>query len=742
MLLPARFGKYILLKEIELGGMAAVYLAKARSIAGFEKFLAIKRIFPQLSRNEDFVEMFFAEARIASDLNHPNISHIYDLGQEDGDYFIAMEYIHGKDAFRLLRRCKTQSRQLPLPLAGFITLQILQGLDYAHRKKDHRNQPMNIVHRDVSPRNVLISYEGNVKLIDFGIAKASVQNTHTQAGTIKGKINYMSPEQARGEELDARSDLFAVGLLLYELIFQAKLFKGTTEIHTLELIRECNLPDFRVNFPELPEELDAILVKALARDRAERFQTAQQFIQALNHFLVRYSTVPGQTWLSEFMQECFGPEINGEQRELEGFRSLGDEVVSGTHPISPVDSGPPPPVTMVQPLSDGRQIKHSGTNGSAQRSDGGLNGGQLKRVVGSSPPASSVEIPEGPDDLGGGDLHTSIESLGEKELGGVGATRLVDVQATSGTPPQAAPSPAAFSPAAPSLAAPSPSTQDAAQPASASSSPVLFGGARRNPAQPRGLGPMIGAAVAVIMVVGGGYLVLSPPMAPGPEHPAPVDSVPGADAAAVQVPGNSSSLLADAASGTAGSAPEMAGSGAGATNPAGAVASVAPATGKPEAVSNGSSPRVSASTSSVTSPRSVAPVAAPGVPLSSENTSVEVKPLPVVVAVPEPTPRAPDPIPPPAATPVPAPVEPVKPVAAKPVSDDPRGFGKASVNASFPCVVKVDGVVVGNTPLKDLKLAVGKRRIELERISDRTSKVFEIEVKSQQVHPVLWRGGE
>lgn len=737
MLLPARFGKYILLKEIEMGGMAAVYLAKARSIAGFEKFLAIKRIFPQLSRNEDFVEMFFAEARIASDLNHPNISHIYDLGQEEGDYFIAMEYIHGKDAFRLLRRCKTQGRQLPLPLAGFITLQILQGLDYAHRKKDHRNQPMNIVHRDVSPRNVLVSYEGNVKLIDFGIAKASVQNTHTQAGTIKGKINYMSPEQARGEELDARSDLFAVGLLLYELIFQAKLFKGTTEIHTLELIRECNLPDFRVNFPELPEELDAILVKALARDRAERFQSAQQFIQALNHFLVRYSTVPGQTWLSEFMQECFGPEINGEQRELESFRSLGDEVVSGMHPVSSPDGGAPT-ATMVQPLPDSRQMKQSGTGGSGQHSESRSNGGQLRRVVGGPTPSSSTEIPEGPDDLVGGDLHTSIESLGEQASGGVGATRLVDVQAHGDTAsPPTAPPQASAVPTSPPL-----SSQSAGPQASEGASPVPFGGARRNQENRKGLGPMIGAAVAVVMVVGGGYLVLSPPAAPVMEHPVPADPVPGAEGAAVQAPGSAGGLPADAASGTAGTSPEGAGVGAGATAPVSAVASGAPATGKPENVASSTSPRTSAPTSGAASPRNVAPAGTSGAQSSTSSAPVETKPEPVAAVVPEPTPRAPEPIPPPVATPAPAPVEPVKPVAVKPVSDDPRGFGKASVNASFPCVVKVDGVVVGNTPLKDLKLAVGKRRIELERISDKTSKVFEIEVKSQQVHPVLWRGGE
>lgn len=737
MLLPARFGKYILLKEIEMGGMAAVYLAKARSIAGFEKFLAIKRIFPQLSRNEDFVEMFFAEARIASDLNHPNISHIYDLGQEEGDYFIAMEYIHGKDAFRLLRRCKTQGRQLPLPLAGFITLQILQGLDYAHRKKDHRNQPMNIVHRDVSPRNVLISYEGNVKLIDFGIAKASVQNTHTQAGTIKGKINYMSPEQARGEELDARSDLFAVGLLLYELIFQAKLFKGTTEIHTLELIRECNLPDFRVNFPELPEELDAILVKALARDRAERFQSAQQFIQALNHFLVRYSTVPGQTWLSEFMQECFGPEINGEQRELESFRSLGDEVVSGMHPVSSPDGGSPP-ATMVQPFPDSRQMKQSSNGGSGQHSESRSNGGQLRRVVGGPTPASNTEIPEGPDDLVGGDLHTSIESLGEQASGGVGATRLVEVQAHGDTmSPPTAPPQASAVPTSPPLSSPS-----AAPQASEGASPVPFGGARRNQENRKGLGPMIGAAVAVVMVVGGGYLVLSPPAAPVMEHPAPVDPVPGTEGAAVQAPGSAGGLPADAASAPAGTSPESADAGTGAIAPVSTVVSGAPATGKPENVASGTSPRTSAPTSGATSPRNVAPVGTSGAQSSTSSAPVEAKPEPVAAVVPDPTPRAPEPIPPSVATPAPAPVEPVKPVAVKPVSDDPRGFGKASVNASFPCVVKVDGVVVGSTPLKDLKLAVGKRRIELERISDKTSKVFEIEVKSQQVHPVLWRGGE
>jgi serine/threonine protein kinase len=333
MLLPARFGKYILLKEIEVGGMAAVYLAKAQGIGGFEKFLAIKKIYPQLSRSEDFVQMFISEARIAVELTHPNISHIYDLGEVDGDYFIAMEYIHGKDCYRLIKRCQARGRRIPIGLVCHIVLQVLEGLEYAHRKKDLAGTPMRIVHRDVSPRNVLLSYEGGVKLIDFGIAKAATLGEHTRVGTIKGKVNYMSPEQARGEELDARSDLFSAGLFMYELIHQVKLFAGGSEIKTLDLIRECKVPSIREQNPNLPDEIERILMKSLAKEREHRYASAQEFARDLQQFMARNDIVVGSSLLSEFVRDAFSAEVSAEERELEAFRQVTmestDSVKSG-----------------------------------------------------------------------------------------------------------------------------------------------------------------------------------------------------------------------------------------------------------------------------------------------------------------------------------------------------------------------------------------------------------------------------
>lgn len=720
MQLPARFGKYVLLKELELGGMAAVYLAKAHGAGGFEKLLAIKRIFPQLSRSEDFVEMFIAEARIASELNHPNISHIYDLGQEEGDYFIAMEYIHGKDAFRLLKRCRQQGRRIPLELACYITQQVLQGLDYAHRKRDHANQPMGIVHRDVSPRNVLISYEGNVKLIDFGIAKAASQNSHTQAGTIKGKIHYMSPEQSLGKNLDGRSDLFSAGLLLYELIFQARLFKGDTDVHTLELIRECSLPDFRQKYPELPEAVDEILRKSLARDREQRFQSASQFIEALNRFLVQFNPMPGPPQVAELMSDVFGPEIVGEQRELEVFRSVRDDDTGRTRLSDPQLSLQASRSSAFGMVSG--QIPAEALARAQDLSEGDLD-----------PGVTRIEPPPVRDDAGG-DEGSDAHPLSASQSSRISSVS-VALKPSSAEPVAAATAPVATASTEPRVPAP------------------MLGGTRAQK------GPswwvMGGIAVGVV-ALGGLFLSLSRTGTPPGEpvaSPATALSA-GAEPIPTLMPGVAAMPPPAAATeGAAAGAGSEAGAGAGSEAGAGAGAVVPPpsasassaspsSSGAPPTSVSSAAPAVSTRSAPSTPVAKVVPPTSVSRPVSEPEVHAPAKPEPVVAAPATPVPAKPLPAPP-AEVPAPAPVSPPVVVAPAPApAPEPRATGFLNINSTMPCVVRVDGVVVGQTPLKSYKISVGKHKIELERLSDKATRSYDIDVKAQQVHPVLWRAGE
>ena len=215
---PAKFGKYWLLERINVGGMAEVFKAKSYGVEGFEKLIAIKRILPSIAEDEDFITMFIDEAKIAVQLNHANIAQIFDLGKIDESYFIALEFVHGKDLRTIWDRHKRRGLRLPIPMSVYVISRVLEGLDYAHRKKNAGGEELNIVHRDVSPQNVLVAYEGEVKIIDFGIAKAANKASKTQAGILKGKFGYMSPEQVRGLPLDRRADIFSAGIILYELL--------------------------------------------------------------------------------------------------------------------------------------------------------------------------------------------------------------------------------------------------------------------------------------------------------------------------------------------------------------------------------------------------------------------------------------------------------------------------------------------------------------------------------------------
>jgi serine/threonine protein kinase len=222
---PIRFGKYLILDKIATGGMAELFRAKITSVEGFEKLVAIKKILPNLTQDSNLVTMFIDEAKLAAMLTHQNIVQIYDLGSMEGAYFIAMEYIHGKDLRVLSNKSKEKELPLPLGYALYITSRICSGLDYSHNLKDFQGNPLKLIHRDISPQNILVTYEGEVKIVDFGIAKAARKSVDTREGLIKGKVAYMSPEQAAGKTIDHRSDIFSAGILLYEMITGVRMFQ-------------------------------------------------------------------------------------------------------------------------------------------------------------------------------------------------------------------------------------------------------------------------------------------------------------------------------------------------------------------------------------------------------------------------------------------------------------------------------------------------------------------------------------
>ncbi|MEO6775914.1 MAG: tetratricopeptide repeat protein [Kofleriaceae bacterium] len=276
-----QFGKYQLIRKIGTGGMAEVYLARTSVAQGLNKTLVIKKIHTAYARSRQFVAMFVDEAKIALGLNHPNIIQVFDFGAVGDTYFLAMEYVEGIDLLKLLQEAAKARVRLPYGISAYIVQQMVKGLDYAHRKTDEFGEPLAIVHRDISPQNVLLSWDGGVKIVDFGIARA--RDVHEEQGVIKGKFAYMSPEQARGDAVDSRSDVFAAGIVLYELVCARPLFHGKGK-EVLEMVKSGSIPRPRDSAPELPESLERIILTALAFHRADRFQTARDLQHALGRF--------------------------------------------------------------------------------------------------------------------------------------------------------------------------------------------------------------------------------------------------------------------------------------------------------------------------------------------------------------------------------------------------------------------------------------------------------------------------
>jgi len=346
-----KFGQYVLLEKIATGGMAEVWKARMRGVEGFQKIVAIKKILPHLSDNQDFIEMFIDEAKLAAQLNHNNIIHIYDLGKIQSSYYIAMEYIDGFDLKTILRRGEERGQPMQVELALFIASKIASALDYAHRKHDFEGKEMGLVHRDVSPQNVLISQEGDIKLCDFGIAKAASKASHTQAGALKGKLQYMSPEQAWGRHIDKRSDIFALSTVLFEMLTGRKLFTGDNELSILEQVREARVATPSEINDEVTPEIDRIVQKALEKDAANRYQTAGEMARDLDAVLYSFKPTPTSADLAIYMHRIWSPELVSPMHEPEPAPAPPVKAPAPVPVAAPAPAPAPKPVPQPQAIA-------------------------------------------------------------------------------------------------------------------------------------------------------------------------------------------------------------------------------------------------------------------------------------------------------------------------------------------------------------------------------------------------------
>jgi serine/threonine protein kinase len=304
---PIQFGKYTLFERIGRGGMADVFKGRVSGPQGFERTFVVKRILPHLSDDPTFIKMFVEEAKLSARLAHPNIVQIFELGAVEGEYFISMEYIRGRDLSETMRAIwKTMGPPRP-ELVAYIGREACRALSYAHSLADERGRPLGMIHRDVSPSNIMMSYEGAVKLLDFGIAKALGEAPETtKSGTMKGKYAYMAPEQTEGDDVDHRIDIFSCGIVLHEVLTGRRLFKGQNDVLTIERVRRCEVPPPSAQNPMVPPELDAIILKALARDRDKRWATAADMADALDDVVHAARFQPGH--LAQLLHDLFPVE--------------------------------------------------------------------------------------------------------------------------------------------------------------------------------------------------------------------------------------------------------------------------------------------------------------------------------------------------------------------------------------------------------------------------------------------------
>ncbi len=341
------YGNYYLLEKVAVGGMAELFKAKQRGVHNFQKIVAIKRILPHLSDNDEFVTMFIDEAKLAAQLTHPNIVQIFDLGKASGSYYIAMEFVDGRDLRSLLRKVREYGIPFPEPVAAFVAARVAGALDYAHRKRGMNDKELKLVHRDISPQNILISYDGAVKLVDFGIAKAATKNSQTMAGALKGKLLYMSPEQAMGQALDSRSDIYSLGLVLFELLTGERCFQADSELGVLEKVRMGRVMDVKSFNPTISREMVDIVNKSLTKSVETRYSSARLMERDLKDWMKKHGGEPTEHEVAEYVQAL----MRGTKEEVEEVLAAKfHTVVRASLPSAP----PPTPVedvaTTAKPL--------------------------------------------------------------------------------------------------------------------------------------------------------------------------------------------------------------------------------------------------------------------------------------------------------------------------------------------------------------------------------------------------------
>ncbi|HET7505434.1 MAG TPA: protein kinase [Kofleriaceae bacterium] len=326
----ARLGRYLVLKHLASGGMADVLLGRSEGIEGFQRHVVLKRIRPEHARDQRFIRMFVDEARVAANLHHQHIVQVHDVGAAAGEYFIAMEYIHGEDVRTILSTASRVHAHVPLGYAIAIVAAAAAGLHYAHERRGADKRTLGIVHRDVSPSNILVGYDGSIKIVDFGIAKAAMRQ-ETRSGALKGKVSYMSPEQCKGEPVDRRSDVYSLGVVLYELATTTRLFKGDNDYLVMDQIVNGRVPVPRVRRPDLPAELSAIIMRAIAPDPERRYFTADELYVALEQFATKTGLMASTSAVAAYMRKQFGdrPEPWLELDDKDEF-SFDDGLASGT----------------------------------------------------------------------------------------------------------------------------------------------------------------------------------------------------------------------------------------------------------------------------------------------------------------------------------------------------------------------------------------------------------------------------
>lgn len=318
-----RYGQYELVAPLAVGGMAELFLARPAGSQGASGLVVVKRILPSLAKNKEFVSMFLQEARVVARLNHPGIAQILELGKVGDSYFIAMEYVRGDDFRNVVRQAKAEGRSLTAPLVCRMIIGASEGLHFAHTATDENESPLKIVHRDVSPQNLLLTFDADVKLIDFGVAKAADSGQKTRTGVLKGKYAYMSPEQVEGKVLDARSDVFALGVVMYELITQTRLFKRRGGPATLRAVDECRVPRPSQHNPALDPALEAIILRTLARDREARIQSAAELASELDTYLATHRLPGSRSHLRQFIQEIYATRITEEKQWANALEGMG-----------------------------------------------------------------------------------------------------------------------------------------------------------------------------------------------------------------------------------------------------------------------------------------------------------------------------------------------------------------------------------------------------------------------------------